>query len=103
VTVKGEGSGGRNQEFALGAAMKIGGNPGVAIVSVGTDGVDGPTDAAGAIVDGSTISRAQALGLEPGESLRSNDSYPFFRELGDLVMTGTTGTNVNDICVIAMR
>ena len=61
-----------------------------------------PTDAAGAIVDGSTVRRARALGLEPLERLRQNDSYPFFRELGDLVMTGPTGTNVNDVCIMAM-
>ena len=103
VTVRGDGHGGRNQEFALGAAMKISGNPGVAIVSIGTDGMDGPTDAAGAIVDGSSIARARALGLGPRECLRRNDSYQFFREIGDLVMTGPTGTNVNDVCVIAMR
>jgi len=102
VTVRGDGFGGRNQEFALGAAMKISGNRGVAIVSSGTDGVDGPTDAAGALVDGSTVSRARARGLEPREHLRHNDSYPLFRELGDLVMTGPTGTNVNDVCVIAI-
>jgi hydroxypyruvate reductase len=103
VTVRGGGSGGRNQEFVLGAAMEISGNPGVAIVSIGTDGVDGPTDAAGAIADGSTISRARFLGLEPRASLHRNDSYPFFKGLGDLVMTGMTGTNVNDICVIVKR
>ncbi len=102
VTVSGGGFGGRNQEFALSAAMKISGNPGFAIVSVDTDGTDGPTDAAGAIVDGSTVRRARALGLEPLERLRQNDSYPFFRELGDLVMTGPTGTNVNDVCIMAM-
>ena len=82
--------------------MKISGNPGVAILSIGTDGTDGPTDAAGAIADGSTLSRARALGLKPREYLRRNDSYPFFRELGDLVMTGPTGTNVNDICLIVV-
>lgn len=103
VTVTGEGVGGRNQEFALGAATKISGNSGVAIISIGTDGVDGPTDAAGAIVDGSTVRRAHALGLKPGESLRRNDSYEFFEGLGDLVITGPTGTNVNDVCVIVSR
>ena len=102
VSVSGEGYGGRNQELVLSAAMKITGNRGVAMASIGTDGVDGPTDAAGAIADGSTVSRARAAGLNPREQLRNNDSYPFFKELGDLVMTGPTGTNVSDVCVIAV-
>lgn len=99
VTVSGKGRGGRNQEFALGAAMKTDGNNSVATVALGTDGLDGSTDAAGAVVDGSTIRRAKALGLSPEEILRRNDSYSFFQSLGDLVMTGPTGTNVNDIAV----
>ncbi|MDA4122880.1 MAG: DUF4147 domain-containing protein [Thaumarchaeota archaeon] len=100
VNVRGGGVGGRNLELALAASMKISGNLGVAAVSIGTDGVDGPTDAAGAIVDGDTIDRARALGLDPRKHLQRNDSYPFFKELGDLIMTGPTGTNVNDLCVI---
>lgn len=102
VTVNGDGKGGRNQEFALGAALKIDGNAGVAMTSMGTDGIDGPTDAAGAVVDGFTIERARSKGLEPEISLRHNDSYRFFKELGDLVITGPTGTNVNDICTIIL-
>jgi glycerate 2-kinase len=102
VAVKGDGRGGRNQEFALGASMKINGNRGIALVSLGTDGLDGPTDAAGAMVDGSTVRRSVDLGLSLEESLLRNDSYGFFRELGDLVITGPTGTNVNDIVIAVM-
>jgi glycerate 2-kinase len=99
VTVSGHGKGGRNQEFALGTAMKIDGNQGVAMVSIGTDGLDGSTESAGAMVDGSTIRRAASLGLSPEEILAHNDTFRFFEKLGDLVMTGPTGTNVNDISV----
>jgi len=99
VTVKGDGRGGRNQEFALGIAMKIDGYQGVATVCIGTDGLDGSTESAGAIVDGSTIRRAASLGLSPEEILAHNDTFRFFEKLGDLVMTGPTGTNVNDISV----
>lgn len=99
VAVRGHGRGGRNQEFALGAAMKISENRGIALVSVGTDGIDGPTDAAGAIVDGSTMKRAIASGLSAEETLKQNNSYEFFGTLRDLVMTGPTGTNVNDISI----
>ena len=99
VSVKGDGRGGRNQEFALGASMKISGNHGIALVSLGTDGLDGSTDAAGAIVDGFTLRRSAGLGLSADDSLMRNDSYGFFRHLGDLVITGPTGTNVNDLAV----
>jgi glycerate-2-kinase len=99
VSVRGDGRGGRNQEFALGAAMKINGNPGISLVSLGTDGIDGSTDAAGAMVDGSTLARAAGLGLHPEGTLQRNNSYEFFRRLGDTVMTGPTGTNVNDIVI----
>jgi len=100
VTVKGSGVGGRNQEIALSSALKIKGLSGVVILSVSTDGVDGPTDAAGGIVDGSTIARSTKLGMNPVDYLENNDSYTFFSRLGDLVMTGPTGTNVNDISII---
>ena len=100
VTVTGNGIGGRNQEIALGAALKIIGAEGLAIASASTDGIDGPTDAAGAIVDGKTILRARNLGLDPAGALRNNDSYSFFSGLNDLIMTGPTGTNVNDITVL---
>jgi len=100
VTVTGDGLGGRNQETVLSAALRIEGLRGVAIASIGTDGVDGVTDAAGAIIDGQTIGRAKKIGLDAEEHLRNNDSYSFFRKLGDMIVTGPTGTNVNDIMVI---
>jgi hydroxypyruvate reductase len=100
VTLLGTGKGGRNQEFALAAAMDIGGLDGVVILSGGTDGTDGPTDAAGAVVDGQTIGRAQALGLHPEAFIQRSDSYPFFAALDDLLVTGPTGTNVMDIYLL---
>ncbi len=100
VTVKGKGLGGRNQEIALSAALKLEGMNGVVLASLSTDGVDGPTDAAGAIVDGKTLERAADKGLNPEEFLAENNSYNFFSELGDLIFTGPTGTNVNDVSVI---
>jgi len=100
VTVTGNGIGGRNQEISLSAALKIINAEGVAVASASTDGIDGPTDAAGAIVDGKTILRSRKLGLDPVEALRNNDSYSFFSELRDLIMTGPTGTNVNDITIL---
>jgi len=99
VTVRGRGRGGRNQELALGAALALAGCPRVAVLSFATDGVDGPTDAAGALVTGETIARARAAGLSPDAALADNDSEPFFRALGDLWITGPTGTNVNDLAV----
>ncbi|MCL4473928.1 MAG: DUF4147 domain-containing protein [Actinobacteria bacterium] len=97
VTVTGKGTGGRAQEFALAAALSIEGRRDTLVFAFGTDGTDGPTDAAGAIADGATVARARALGLEPEDYLREHDAYPFFQALGDLIMTGPTGTNVNDI------
>jgi glycerate-2-kinase len=99
VTVTGSGIGGRNQEVALSALMKITGHDCV-ILALGTDGIDGPTDAAGAMVDGASLSRAQSKGLDPAKFLRENDSYSFFEALGDSVFTGPTGTNVNDLTLI---
>lgn len=99
VTVKGSGIGGRNQELCLSAAFKIRGLKNVVIASIGTDGIDGMTDAAGAIVDGSTIDRGVAKGLDPLKHLENNDSYTFFKALDDLIITGPTGTNVNDILI----
>lgn len=99
VTVTGPGIGGRNQEVALSALMKIAGQDSV-VLCLGTDGIDGPTDAAGAIVDGASLSRAQSKDLDPVKYLRSNDSYSFFEALGDAVFTGPTGTNVNDLTLI---
>lgn len=100
VTLRGTGQGGRNQEFALAAALEIAGWEGVVILSGGTDGTDGPTDAAGAIVDGRTVQRARQLGLDPEAHLAGNDAYPFFGCLGDLLMTGPTRTNVMDVQLI---
>ncbi|HLN45061.1 MAG TPA: glycerate kinase [Candidatus Sulfotelmatobacter sp.] len=99
VTVRGKGRGGRNQELALSAAPKLK-NSSVVIASLSTDGVDGPTDAAGAIVDGKTLDCADHLKLDPDDFLADNDSYSFFSKLGDLIFTGPTGTNVNDISLI---
>jgi len=103
VTIRGRGLGGRNQELALAAAIDIAGLKEVVILSGGTDGSDGPTDAAGAIADGSTQTRAAAEGLDPATYLANNDSYHFFDALGDLVRTGPTGTNVADVQVILVR
>lgn len=102
VTVTGNGKGGRNQELALGAAFKISGLDGVAIASIGTDGIDGICDAAGAIVDGKTLERSKKLGLDAMEYLMDNNSYEFFTKLGDAIFTGPTGTNVNDLMIIAV-
>ncbi|MCD6529104.1 glycerate kinase [Candidatus Bathyarchaeota archaeon] len=102
VTVVGNGKGGRNQELALAASLKLKGVEGGVLASVNTDGVDGPTDAAGALVDGSTIKRAEKAGLDPVKYLMNNDSYSFFSELGDLIITGPTGTNVTDITVLVV-
>jgi hydroxypyruvate reductase len=103
VTVTGDGKGGRNQELALAAATVVGsvGRP-AALASAGTDGVDGPTDAAGAIVDSSTLNRAAAMGLAPDSYLQNNDAYTFFAKLGDLIRTGPTGTNVDDLQVLLL-
>jgi hydroxypyruvate reductase len=103
VTVRGSGKGGRNQEFALAAAIEIAGLRDSLVLSAGTDGTDGPTDAAGAIANGETLSRAAALGLDAAAHLRANDSYPFFDSLGDLIRTGATGTNVMDIHLLLKR
>jgi len=100
VTVCGPGKGGRNQEFALAAAMALQGAPNVVLLSAGTDGTDGPTDAAGAVATGDTVARAQALGIDAADFLARNDSYAFFHELGDLVKTGPTGTNVMDVNIM---
>ncbi len=97
VTVQGEGKGGRNQELALAAALAMEGLPDVVLVALGTDGTDGPTDAAGAVATGQTLARARRQGLDAHTHLQSNDAYPFFDALDDLIRTGPTGTNVNDL------
>jgi len=100
VTLKGDGKGGRNQEFALCAVGDIAGNNPIVVLSGGTDGNDGPTDAAGAIVDNTTLRRAKAQNLRFTDYLENNDSYNFFQALDDLLITGPTNTNVMDLRII---
>jgi len=103
VRVSGKGKGGRNQELALAAAMGIKGIEDVVIFSIGSDGTDGPTDAAGGIVDGDTINRIKSNKIEPEVYLDNNDSYNALKASGDLIITGSTGTNVNDVVVILCK
>jgi len=100
VTIRGDGRGGRNQEVALSAAIKLWGNRGVTVASMGTDGIDGVTDAAGALVDGRTFGAVIDSGLNPRDALNRNDSYAALRPAHSLIFTGPTGTNVSDIMVI---
>ena len=100
VTLRGAGKGGRNQELALAAVGELAGLADVALVALATDGSDGPTDAAGAVVTGASLARATALGLDPAAALADNDAYPFFAALGDLLLTGPSGTNVNDLAFV---
>jgi hydroxypyruvate reductase len=103
VHVTGGGKGGRNQEFALAAAARLAHQTRPAVVaSVGTDGIDGPTDAAGAIADETTLDRARTAGLAPDQFLANNNAYAFFDALGDLIHLGPTGTNVGDLQVILL-
>lgn len=99
VKVTGAGRGGRNQEVVLSAATRIAGCEGVEVVAFGTDGIDGPTDAAGAVADSSTVRRGRALGMDAEDYLAESDSYSYFARLGDLIVTGPTGTNVNDVMI----
>jgi hydroxypyruvate reductase len=100
VTLQGAGQGGRNQEMALAAAMALAGWPNILIACFASDGSDGPTDAAGAIATGETVSQAQTLGLVALNYLQRNDAYNFFAQLGGLILTGPTYTNVNDLVFI---
>jgi glycerate 2-kinase len=100
VTLRGDGKGGRNQEMALAAALSLAGWEGVLVACLATDGTDGPTDAAGAFADGTTVARAARLGLDAKAHLTRNDAYHFFQKLGDLMLTGPTKTNVNDLILI---
>ena len=100
VTLKGKGKGGRNQELALAAGIEIEGLDDIVIASVGTDGTDGPTDAAGGFADGKMMDKAYEKQLSPADFLARNDSYPFLENLGYLIKTGPTGTNVMDIHII---
>ncbi|RLE52538.1 MAG: hypothetical protein DRJ26_04620 [Candidatus Methanomethylicota archaeon] len=100
VKVSGKGIGGRNQEFALGVALTIKNLRGIAVAAMGSDGIDGVTNAAGAIVDGETIKIANKMNIDPYAYLKDNDSYNFFKAVGkSLIITGLTGTNVNDLIV----
>ncbi|MBR0151645.1 MAG: glycerate kinase [Synergistaceae bacterium] len=103
VHLTGKGLGGRNQELALSAAMGIAGLEGVVIASLGSDGTDGPTDAAGGIVDGKTEATLKAKGISIPEVLRNNDAYNALKEADALLMTGPTGTNVNDVAVVLVK
>lgn len=103
VHLKGKGKGGRNQEFALSAAEIIDGCKNVAIFSVGSDGTDGPTDAAGGYVDGSTCEKLRQKGMEIYEVLENNDAYHALEQVDGLVITGPTGTNVNDFAVVLIE
>lgn len=103
VTLKGSGKGGRNQEFVLAAAFDIRENDPIVVLSGGTDGTDGPTDAAGAIADGGTLVQAHCDGMNAMEFLNNNDAYTFFSTLGDLLITGPTRTNVMDLHIVLIR
>jgi len=100
VSVVGTGRGGRNQEFVLSAAIRIASEEGIVVASIGTDGIDGVSEAAGAIADGFTLKRAKDASLDAEAFLRNNDAYTFFSMLNDALLTGRTGTNVNDIAVL---
>jgi hydroxypyruvate reductase len=99
VQVKDGGRGGRNQQFALHCAAQIAGED-ITVLSAGTDGIDGSSDAAGAVADGSTVERAQAAGFDPQRALARFDSFPLFAAIGDTIMTGPTGTNVRDLRIL---
>ena len=103
ITVTGKGKGGRNQHLALLCAEMISGERGITILAAGTDGTDGPTNAAGAVVDTATAREAAERGIDPDNYLASHDSYNFFREAGGLVITGPTGTNVMDVVVVVLE
>ncbi|MCH5198035.1 MAG: DUF4147 domain-containing protein [Oscillospiraceae bacterium] len=103
VTLKGKGKGGRNQEMALSAAIALRGKKNIAFISVGSDGTDGPTDAAGGYADGETYEKITAAGLSPEKELENNNSYYALKAAGDLIITGATGTNVNDITVLIKK
>ena len=103
VELKGKGMGGRNQELALSAARGLEGLPNAVLFSLGSDGTDGPTDAAGGIVDGETAGQLRQLGIGIDQVLEENDAYHALQKCGGLLMTGPTGTNVNDVAVLLLR
>ena len=102
VHLRGKGLGGRNQEIALSAALGIEGLSNALVFSVGSDGTDGPTDAAGGIVDGGIAQRLREKGVDPAKALEENDSYHALDAVGALIRTGATGTNVNDVSVLLL-
>jgi len=103
VKLKGKGKGGRNQEIAISAAQGLENMENVLVFSVGSDGTDGPTDAAGGMADGTTVKRLKEVGFFVKDVLDNNDSYNALKAIGDLILTGPTGTNVNDIAVLLMK
>jgi hydroxypyruvate reductase len=103
VTVRSDGRGGRNAEYALGLALALDGHPGISAIACDTDGVDGTEDNAGAVVTPNTLIRAGEAGLDPVAALAANDAYGLFAALGDLVVTGPTLTNVNDFRAILVE
>jgi hydroxypyruvate reductase/glycerate 2-kinase len=100
VTVSGSGSGGRNQELALSALARIGSRAGILLISVGSDGIDGTTTAAGAVADAGYFLQGDALGLSIDDHLQANDSYHYWQQVGGLIVTGPTGTNVMDLVAV---
>ncbi|MBI3808806.1 MAG: glycerate kinase [Nitrospirae bacterium] len=100
VTVTGKGTGGRAQEFSVAAALEIAGLTKVWVAAIGTDGTDGPTDAAGAVIDGKTLARAQGLSVDLKGALKCHNTYPALKQLHQLIVTGPTGTNVNDLYLL---
>lgn len=100
VTITGNGLGGRNQELALAIALEIKNQSNLLVVCLATDGNDGPTNAAGAIVDGNTVNKALKLGLNPQHYLKNNNSYHLFKKINSLIITGPTNTNVNDVILV---
>lgn len=103
VHLTGKGKGGRNQELALSAAIGISGLPNTAVFSIGSDGTDGPTDAAGGYCDGKTQEKLQRLGIDIYQVLKENDAYHALEKLDGLIITGATGTNVNDVAVVLIK
>jgi glycerate 2-kinase len=103
VTVRGQGRGGRNAEFLLALAVALDGHPGISAVAGDTDGIDGTEDNAGAILSPDSLSRAATRGVNAKAMLANNDGYGFFSQLGDLIVTGPTRTNVNDFRAILVR
>jgi hydroxypyruvate reductase len=103
VTIQGDGKGGRNQEFVLAAALKMADLDNAVVLSAGTDGSDGPTDAAGAVADNRTLARAAELNLDATAYLNNNDAYHFFDRLDDLYKTGPTHTNVMDLRILIVK